>query len=94
MSESITNSPVRIAILGAGAVSDYHHVPAINLDSRAALVAVCDANEQLLEQRREDWGVDLVSTDYEAICTSPDVDAVIIATPTFTGINFGFVISI
>ena len=84
MSESSANSPVRIAILGAGAVSDYHHVPAINLDPRAELVAVCDANDQLLEQRRQDWGVDLVSTDYEAICSSPDVDAVIIATPNFT----------
>ena len=84
MSESSSNSPIRIAILGAGAVSDYHHVPAIALDPRAELAAVCDADEQLLEQRRQDWGVDLVSTDYEAICNSPDVDAVIIATPNFT----------
>ena len=84
MSESSSNSPIRIAILGAGAVSDYHHVPAIALDPRAELAAVCDADEQLLEQRRQDWGVDLVSTDYEAICNRPDVDAVIIATPNFT----------
>ena len=33
---------VRIAIVGAGAVSDYHHVPGIRLDRRARLVAVCD----------------------------------------------------
>jgi len=84
MSASSSNSPIRIAILGAGAVSDYHHVPAIALDPRAELAAVCDTDEQLLEQRRQDWGVDLVSTDYEAICNRPDVDAVIIATPNFT----------
>jgi len=30
--------PVRIAIVGSGKVSDYHHVPGIRLDSRAELV--------------------------------------------------------
>jgi predicted dehydrogenase len=76
--------PVRIAILGAGAVSDYHHVPGIRLDPRAELVAACDADPALLERRKSEWGIDRVSTDYEAICADPNVDAVIIATPNFT----------
>jgi predicted dehydrogenase len=76
--------PVRIAIIGAGAVSDYHHVPGIRLDSRAKLVAVCDADPALLEKRKSDWGVDKVTTDAEALCADPEVDAVIIATPNFT----------
>ena len=29
----LRKKPVRIAIIGAGAVSDYHHVPGIELDS-------------------------------------------------------------
>lgn len=76
--------PVRIAIIGAGAVSDYHHVPGIRLDPRAALVAACDTSRELLEARRQDWKIDRVTTDVEAICTAPDIDAVIIATPNFT----------
>ena len=40
--------PVRLAIIGAGAVSDYHHVPGIHLDP-ARIVAACDADPQLLE---------------------------------------------
>lgn len=76
--------PVRIAIVGAGKVSDYHHVPAIRLDPRAELVAVCDASSELLHQRRQDWGVAHVTTDPEAVCADPGVDAVIIATPNFT----------
>ena len=75
---------VRYAIIGAGAVSDYHHVPGIRIDPRAELVAVCDPNEALLEQRRSEWGIDKLTTDYREIAADPDVDAVIIATPNFT----------
>jgi predicted dehydrogenase len=75
---------VRIAIVGAGAVSDYHHVPGIRLDPRAELVAVCDSNRQLTEQRKRDWSVDYATTDYRQICEDPQIDAVIIATPNFT----------
>ena len=84
MSTSANQAAVRIAIIGAGAVSDYHHVPGIRLDPRAELVAVCDSSESLLEQRRSDWSIDKLTTDYEQICQDPEIDAVIIATPNFT----------
>ena len=84
MSSQPSGAPVRVAIIGAGAVSDYHHVPALRLDPRAELVAVCDASSDLLEKRRRDWGVEKLTTDAEALCADPDVDAVIIATPNFT----------
>ena len=75
---------MRIAIIGAGAVSDYHHVPAINLDPRAELAAVCDADPNLLQQRKLDWGIEDVTSDYDSLCARDDIDAVIIATPNFT----------
>src|SRR3954470_6356900 len=75
---------VRVAVVGAGAVSDYHHVPAIRIDPRAELVAVCDAAPALLEKRKRDWGIARVTTDPEEVCAADDVDAVIIATPNFT----------
>jgi predicted dehydrogenase len=75
---------VRIGIIGAGAVSDYHHVPAIRIDPRAELAAACDTDPALLEKRKTDWGIRKVSTDPEVICADPEVDAVIIATPNFT----------
>lgn len=84
MAEFSPQNPVRIAILGAGAVSDYHHVPGIRLDPRAKLVAACDSDPKLLEKRKRDWGIEKVTTDYEALCADPEIDAVIIATPNFT----------
>lgn len=79
-----SSTPVRIAIVGAGKVSDYHHVPAIRIDPRAELVAVCDANNDLAESRRKDWGIEKVTTDYQTIVDDADIDALIIATPNFT----------
>lgn len=76
--------PVRFAIIGAGAVSDYHHVPGIRLDPRAELVAVCDPNADLLKKRQADWGPTKMTTDYQQVAADPDVDAVIIATPNYT----------
>jgi predicted dehydrogenase len=75
---------IRYAIIGAGAVSDYHHVPGICIDPRAELVAVCDPNQELLEKRKSDWGISRVTTDYHEIAAADDIDAVIIATPNFT----------
>ena len=75
---------IRYAIIGAGAVSDYHHVPGLRIDPRSELVAVCDPNETLLQQRRSDWGVSKVTTDFEEIAGDTEIDAVVIATPNFT----------
>jgi predicted dehydrogenase len=84
MPNASKSDKVRVAIVGAGAVSAYHHVPAIRLDPRAELLAVCDADPGLVERRKEEWGIAKGTTDPEAICADPDVDAVIVATPNFT----------
>lgn len=84
MSSGSAGRKVRVAILGAGAVSDYHHVPGLKLDDRAEVVAACDADPALVAKRKGEWGLDRVTSDYRELCEAPDIDAVIIATPNFT----------
>src|SRR5688572_1019011 len=84
MSIRASKPPIRVGIIGAGKVSDYHHVPAIGLDRRVTLAAACDSDAKLLERRRGDWQIDKLTSDFEAICRDPDIDAVVIATPNFT----------
>ena len=74
---------VRYGIIGAGAVSDFHHVPGIQLDPRSTLTAICDPDEALLQKRQTDWGTARCYTDYRELAADPEVDAVIIATPNF-----------
>src|SRR5262245_43985586 len=73
--------PIGVAFIGTGAVTAYHHLPGLQLDSRARLVAICDADPNLLARRQEEWDVDAASTDPEEICRRDDIDAVVIATP-------------
>ncbi len=76
--------PVGVAFIGTGAVTAYHHLPGLRLDPRAELVAICDADPDLLGRRKEEWGVGFASTDPEEICRRDDVNAIVIATPNDT----------
>jgi len=78
-----TDAPVRIGIIGVGAVSDQHHVPGIRLDPRTELTAICDADTALLERRRSEWNVERAFASDQELIERGDVDAVIVATPNF-----------
>jgi predicted dehydrogenase len=84
MAESAAEQKVRMAFIGTGAVTAYHHLPGLGLDARAELVAICDADPLNLERRQKKWNVAIATTDPEAICALDSVDAVVIATPNDT----------
>ena len=75
---------VRIGIIGVGAVSDYHHFPGIELDQRAELTGICDLNNDLLQEKKESWGVDFATNEPNQLIENDNVDAIIVATPNFT----------
>ena len=48
--DSVPGPKIRVAFIGTGAVTAYHHLPGLRLDPRAELVAICDTDPELLEQ--------------------------------------------
>jgi predicted dehydrogenase len=84
MASAATAKKVRVAFIGTGAVTAYHHLPGLRLDPRAELVAICDTAPDVLENRRIEWNVAYATTDPLELCASDSIDAVVIATPNDT----------
>ncbi|QAY63122.1 oxidoreductase [Xylanimonas allomyrinae] len=76
------NSSVRVGLIGAGRAGRIHG-RAIAADVVGAeLVAVCDASHEVAEQSARELGADLWATDYQRLLEAPEVDAVVVVTPT------------
>lgn len=80
----LESKTLRVALIGAGAVTALHHVPGLRLDPRARLAAVADVDAALAERRAAEWGAEFFTSDAEALCADSRVDAVVIATPNDT----------
>ncbi len=72
---------VRFAILGAGRIGKVH-AGAVASVPGASLVAIADPVPAAAQAIKDAYGCDIRSID--AIESSPDVDAVVICTPTDT----------
>jgi predicted dehydrogenase len=71
---------VNVGIVGCGLISSLH-AAGYEDNPSARLYAICDADEQLLSTRKQEWGVDRAFTDYRELLADPGVDAVEIITP-------------
>jgi predicted dehydrogenase len=72
--------PIRVAVIGTGAISQVVHVPIFAEREDVDLVAVADADEHKAEALSERFGVPHVLSADEAIGRA-DLDAVVICTP-------------
>ena len=73
--------PVRVGIIGTGAISQVVHLPILTERTDVTVVGVCDIDRPKAEAIAERFGVGHVVTD-EALIADPEVDAIIICTPT------------
>lgn len=75
------NEPVRILMVGEGAIAGIHMQALVNVPG-ASVVAVVGGDKRNTRHFAETWGIESVFTDYAYALTASGVDAVILATPS------------
>lgn len=71
------NTPLKIALVGAGGISGSHLPAYQNFRDAVELVAVCDVNEAAAKACADKVGGSLrVYTDYDALLEDPEVEAI------------------
>lgn len=76
-------STIGVAIIGCGGITLQNHIPGLALCPDVKVVALCDANLEVLERARQITKVGFSCPDYKDILKRDDVHAIIIATPNF-----------
>lgn len=78
--ESLQN-PVRLGIIGAGAIVQVAHLPVLRKLKTVELLALCDTDLAKARALAERFNVPNVYDDFEDLLQHEQVDAVLIATP-------------
>ena len=76
-------STIGVAIIGCGGITLQNHIPGLALCPDVKVVALCDANAEVLERARQVSKVEVTCGEYKELLKREDVHAVIIATPNF-----------
>ncbi|UOF90602.1 Gfo/Idh/MocA family oxidoreductase [Fodinisporobacter ferrooxydans] len=76
---------IKVAIVGAGAISSRHVEGYLKFPERAKIVAVADIYEDKAAKHVSDYHLDAVSvSDYKQLLADPNIDLVTICTPPST----------
>src|SRR6476661_10525091 len=73
--------PVRIGVVGAGAIAQLTHLPVLSKMRGVKLVAVCDNDRAKARALADRFGIEDAYNDIEDLFESDDLAAVVIATP-------------
>jgi len=71
---------IRVGFIGVGGIARLHHL-GYQDNPKAEVYAICDADEQQLQRRAGEWGIQRTYTDYRQLLADPNVDAVEVLTP-------------
>lgn len=80
----MSESTLRVAVLGAGAWAESAHIPGWQRDPRAEVVAICDPVRERAEGFSRKFDIPEASDDWQALVGRPDVDVVDVCTPSHT----------
>jgi len=74
---------LRFCLIGAGRAGLVHANNIARRIKNAELAAICDANPDALSQVGRDYGVSKLYSGFKEAAADPEIDAVVIVTPTF-----------
>jgi len=80
----VSESPLNVAVLGAGRWSEMAHIPGWQRDPRSEVVTVCDVDVEKARSHADEFAIPEATDDWEATVSDPDVDVVDVATPSDT----------
>lgn len=78
----MTDSPVRVGVLGAGAISQLVHLPILGGRDDVEVVALADKDNHKAESIARRFSVPTV-TDDRSVLSNPEIDAVLVCTPNY-----------
>jgi predicted dehydrogenase len=73
---------IGVGVIGVGGISSQVHLPGLRTHPQAEIVALCDSDNERLQQRAREYEVEHTYLSYQELLQDPTVDAVIIATHT------------
>ncbi len=78
----MSDTPLRVGIVGTGRISDLHAIE-YTQSTRGQITALCDRDPALARSRATAWGVDeaAIEEDYDALLARDDVDLVELLLP-------------
>lgn len=71
---------LRVGVIGAGRWSASAHLPGFARSPLSEIVAICDMNRELAEQRAKEFNIPHVYTDYREMLEHADIDVVDVCT--------------
>jgi predicted dehydrogenase len=74
---------VRIGILGTGVIVRDFHLPALQQNPRAAVVALGNQRGESLQALAAAHGIEKTYTDFARMARDPEIDAVLVALPNY-----------
>jgi UDP-N-acetylglucosamine 3-dehydrogenase len=80
----VENSVVKVAVIGAGAISSKGHIPCYQKNVYARVVAVVDPNIEVAKKVSKKYGIKSVFSSVKDLFESSTVDALSICTPPNT----------
>lgn len=71
---------IRVGIVGAGDNTRQRHIPGLREQPDVEIVAVCNRSRESSQRVADQFGIPQVYTDWRALVTADDIDAVVIGT--------------